>query len=151
MQSEYTTPDNTNSDLFGDLSFDHTAKQYIRSMATWAIVIVVVALISYAISLISVLTAPSIVTPKTEGFDFSFTVKSENIGTSVFLILVGLLINYFLYRFATLARTGLNGLNQSALNKSFNNLKVYFIIISIICMLLFLFFILGITAASAFR
>lgn len=147
MQPENITPDN-NSDLFGDLSFDHTAKQYIRSIASWAIVIVVVAVISYALSLIRVLTAPEIVTPKAEGFDFNFAMKSEGVGGTVFVILVGLLINYFLYRFATLAKTGLNGLDQTSLNKSFNNLKVYFIILSIVCLLIFLVVILALTTVS---
>jgi hypothetical protein len=149
MQPENTTREN--SDLFGDLSFDHTAKQYLRSIASWAIVIVVVAIISYAISLVRVLTAPELITPKTEGFDFGFKMQSESVGSTVFLILVGLLINYFLLRFATLARTGLNGLNQAALNKSFNNLKVYFIIQTILCILVFLIVILALATASTFR
>jgi len=151
MQPENTSPNSNNNDLFGDLSFDHTAKQYIRSIAGWAIVIVVVAVVSYALSLIKILTAPEIVTPKTEGFDFNFTVKSESVGGTIFVILLGLLINFFLYRFAMLARTGLNGLNQASLNKSFNNLKIYFIIISILCILFFLIIILGLTAVSTVK
>ena len=151
MQPENTTPANS-SELFGDLSFDHTAKQYLRSIISWARVIVVVAIISYAISLIKVLTTPEVVTPKSEGFDLNFTVgKSESIGSVVFTILVGLLINYFLYRFAALAKTGLNGLNQDSLNRSFNNLKVYFIICTICCILLFLVFILGLTAVATIK
>lgn len=150
MQPENSTSA-SNSDLFGDLSFDHTAKQYLRSIASWAMVIVVVAVTGYVFSLVRVLTAPQIITPKSEGFDFNFTVKSESIGSVVFVILVGLLINYFLYRFATLAKTGLNGLNQASLNKSFNNLKVYFILCTIICILLFLLFILGLTAVATIK
>jgi hypothetical protein len=149
MQPENTTREN--SDLFGDLSFDHTAKQYIRSIASWAIVIVVVAIISYAISLVRVLTTPELITPKTEGFDFGFKMQSESVGSTVFLILVGLLINYFLFRFATLARTGLNGLNQASLNKSFNSLKAYFIIQTILCILVFLIVILALATASTFK
>jgi hypothetical protein len=149
MQPENTSPDN--GDLFGDLSFDHTAKQYIRSIGNWAIVIVVVAMISYGLSLIKVFTTPRVIAPKTEGFDFNFSVKSESVGWTVFLILIGLLINYFLLRFATLSRAGLNGLNQSSLNKSFNNLKVYFIIQAIGCIVFFLIVILGLTTVSTFR
>jgi hypothetical protein len=149
MQPENTSPNN--SDLFGDLSFDHTAKQYIRSIASWAIVIVVVAIISYGLSLVKVFIAPPAVAPKAEGFDFNFSVKSESVGWTVFLILVGLLINYFLFRFATLSRAGLNGLNQSSLNKSFNNLKVYFIIQAIACIVFFLIVILALTTVSTFR
>lgn len=149
MQPENTTPND--NDLFGDLSFDHTAKQYLRSIASWAKVIVIVAVIGYALSLIMVLTAPAVLAPKAEGFDFYITQRSQSLGWQIFVILIGLLINYFLFRFASLAKTGVNGLNQEALNKSFNNLKVYFIIFTIISILIFLVIILGLTAVTTIQ
>jgi hypothetical protein len=139
-------PENQN-DLFGELTFDFTAKQYIRSIASWAMVIVVVALISYVISLVSVFSTPDI-GPKKEGFDFGFKVTSESIGGQVFTVVVGLILNLFLFRFAMQARTGLNGLNQSSLNRSFINLKNYLMMASIIWILMLLLFILGVTVLS---
>jgi len=150
MQPENTTPDNTNNDLFGDLSFDLTAKQHIRSMASWAIVIVVVALISYVISLVQAFSAQGITATRSEGFEFGFKMTGTDKTTTIITILVGLLLNIFLFRFATQARTGLNGLNQSSLNSSFNSLKVYFMITAILCILLFLIVILALTTVSTY-
>jgi hypothetical protein len=140
-------PENKN-DIFGDLNFDATAIQHIRSITSWALVIVVVALISYGLSLIQVFTAPEVSTVRSEGFDFDFKINGSGKGGTIITILIGLLVNFFLYRFATQARTGLNGLNQSELNKSFGSLKVYFMITSILCMLVFLLFILAIATLS---
>jgi len=53
-----------------------------------------------------------------------------------------LLINFFLYRFARQARTGIDGLSQPALNSSFSNLKAYFMATSIILLIVFVLFLL---------
>ena len=150
MQTENTYTDNNNNDLFGDLTFDHTAKQYIRSIAGWAIVIVVVALLSYVLSLVQVFSAPQITTPKSEGFDFGFKVTGTDKTSTIVTIFIGLLLNIFLFRFASQAKAGLNGLNQTSLNNAFNSLKIYFIILSILCILFFLIIILALTTVSAY-
>lgn len=133
MQPENTS--NNSNDLFGDLTFDHTAREYIRSLAKWAMVIVVVAVIGYAISLVEAFTAPEIAPVRSEGFDFGLKMTSADKTGTIITIIIGLLLNLFLFRFATQARTGLNGFNQSALNNSFNSLKIYFMITVILCIL----------------
>lgn len=141
-------PENKN-DLFDNLSFDFTAKQYIRTMASWATVIVVVALISYVITLISIFTTPKIQEVRSEGFDLGMKMtNSGNYTFTILSIIVGLVLNLFLLRFARQARAGLDGLNQSRLNSSFNSLKNYFMIGSILCLLAFVF-ILGATILSS--
>jgi len=150
MQAENTYTDSTNSDLFGDLSFDHTAKQYIRSIASWAMVIVVIALISYAISLFQAFSAREYITSKTEGFDFGIKAATGDKTGTIITIIIGLLVNIFLFRFASQAKAGLNGLNQTSLNNAFNSLKIYFIILSILCILFFLIIILALTTVSAY-
>jgi hypothetical protein len=146
MQPENTTTEN--NDLFGDLTFDHTAKQYISSIANWAIVIVVVAVISYAISLFQLFSAHHLTTTRSEGFDFGFKMTGSDKTSTIITILIGVLVNIFLFRFATQARTGLNGLNQTSLNSSFNSLKIYFMISAILCILIFLIVILAVATLS---
>jgi hypothetical protein len=141
MQQENNS---SNNDLFGDLTFDHTARQYIRSIAGWAMVIVVVALISYAIALIQSFTTPEVAAVRSEGFDFGLKTTRADKTWTIIPILFGLLLNFFLFRFATQAKTGVNGLNQAALNKSFNSLKIYFMITVILSILAFVF-VLGLT------
>jgi hypothetical protein len=141
-------PEN-NSDLFNDLSFDLTAKQHIRSIASWAIVIGVVGLIALLITLIQTFTAPAPVSSNSEGFDFNNALRMGN-SSGVWEVIGGLIrlvLIFFLFRFASQARTGLNGLDQSSLNGSFNSLKLYFMMGAIICLLFFLFFVLAMVFA----
>jgi hypothetical protein len=86
---------------------------------------------------------------KTEGFDLSFAMGGDsNVASDVIGILVGLLINFFLFRFAVQSRNALKGLNQGELNSSFSHLKNYFMVISILCIIVFLFVILAISVLS---
>ena len=150
MQPENITPDNSKDDLFGDLTFDHTAIQTIRSIANWAIVIVVVAVISYLISMGQMFSAPQLTTTRSEGFGMGFKMTGSDRTTTIITIAIGLLVNIFLFRFAMQARTGLNGLNQQSLNSSFNSLKIYFMITAILCILVFLIVILAVTTLSTY-
>ena len=110
-----------------------------------------VALLSYVLSLVQVFSAPQITTPKSEGFDFGFKVTGSDKTSTIITILVGLLLNLFLFRFAMQARAGLNGLNQASLNSSFNSLKIYFMITAILCILVFLIVILAVTTLSTYQ
>ncbi|MEO5561823.1 MAG: hypothetical protein ABIR18_00285 [Chitinophagaceae bacterium] len=136
-------------DLFSDISFDETARQHLRSMASWAMVIVVIALIGYGLNIIQLVTSPTGTTRKSEGFDLGLKMGgNSSIAFDIIGILVGLLINFFLFRFATQSRNALKGLNQGELNSSFNNLKNYFMVISILCIIGILIFIGAIVLVS---
>lgn len=129
------------ADLFSDLSFDVTARQYLRSIARSAMIIVVVAVIGYLLSVADLVMGR----PARAGLDDLSTAQKS---LSVVMILVGLLINYFLYRFAAEAGKGLNSLDQQQLNSSFSNLKNYFVATTIIFVILlfcvlFLLLVLG--------
>ncbi len=138
--------ENQSSDLFGGLGFDPMAKQYIRSMASWAMVIVVVSVIGYVLSIIDLFREK---TPaafnRAEGFDMGFTERTggSEIFTSLFSIAIGLLVNFFLYRFARQAKAGVDGMSQSELNGSFSNLKAYFMACSIILIIVFVLVLLA--------
>lgn len=138
------------SDLFSGLSLDHTARQHIRSIASWAMTLVVVAVVGYAFSIFELISRPKqVYTPASEGFDMGLKmVNNGNAFWTALMIAVGLLINYFLYRFASQARTGLDGLNQAQLNSSFNNLKAYFMAYSIIMIIVFVIVLLLVTFSA---
>lgn len=129
--------DDNQTHLFSELGFDHTAKQHILSIASWAMVIVVVAVIGYILNIVQLLSGNEQAVPRSEGFGMADTLAGNNTMSSVIGIMVGLLINFFLYRFASMARNGVNGLNQDQLNKSFNNLKLYFVTMSVILIIVF--------------
>lgn len=132
--------DNRSSNLFNEMSIDAMGKQYIRSLASWAMVIVVVAVISYVLNILELFKSKPVSYSSAEGFGgFSQTIGQSN-GFSVFFgIAIGVLINFFLYRFATLAKAGIEGHDQQKLNSSFNNLKAYFMACSIILIIIFVF------------
>src|SRR5215471_4920943 len=113
-----------------DLSIDETAKNHLRSMATWSMVIVVSAVIGYVLAIVKALqTKPQ--TIQSEGFGASFT-TGGNLGSAIFGIVIGLLINYFLFQFANRINRGVSGMSQSDLDTGFYNLKIYFAIIGVL-------------------
>jgi uncharacterized protein DUF5362 len=113
-----------------DLSIDETAKNHLRSLVTWSMVIVISAVIGYGLTIIKALqTKPQGI--QSEGFGASFTTGGNLAGT-IFGILIGLLVNYFLFQFANHTKRGINGMNQADLDTGFYNLKIYFAIIGVL-------------------
>jgi len=118
----------TSNSLF-DLSIDETAKDHLRRICSWTMVIVITAVIGYVVAIIKALL-PKAQVIQSEGFGVSVG-AGQNLGSVIFGIIIGLLINYFLYQFANLTKRGVNGMSQTDLNTGFYNLKIYFVIISI--------------------
>ncbi|HEY2721361.1 MAG TPA: DUF5362 family protein [Chitinophagaceae bacterium] len=121
---------NQENSLF-DLYIDETSKEHLRKIATWAVVIVVCAIVGYIISIIK-LSQPRPQILESEGFGVTRTVERGNVVGTIILILIGLLVNYFLFQFANFIRKGVNGMSQTDLNTGFTNLKIYFIIVGIL-------------------
>jgi len=129
--------------LFNDLSFDHTAKMHIRSIASWAMTVVVVAVIGYVISVFNTFAETSLSSSDSLYNQIMYSEDTAKIMSLVF-VAIGLITNFFLYRFASQARSGLDSLNQQQLSKSFGNLRTYFMILSIILVIVFVVVVLGI-------
>lgn len=132
--------------LFPELGFDITARQHLRSLASWSMIIVVVAIVGYIINIFALYSQPEQVSTVSEGFDMRNYVKTTNStwGT-VISIAIGLLLNYFLFRFATQVRTGIDGLSQPTMANSFRNLKSYFMAWSILLIIVFALVLLAFT------
>jgi Family of unknown function (DUF5362) len=120
---------NQETSLF-DLSIDETSKDHLKKIASWALVIVVCAVIGYIFSIIRA-AQPRNPFQASEGFGVSVS-RGSGIGGVILGIVIGLLVNYFLFQFANFTRKGIAGMSQNDLNAGFYNLKIYFVIVGIL-------------------
>jgi len=136
----------TNHSLF-ELSIDETAKDHLRKICSWTMIIVITAVVGYVVAIIKALM-PKAQVIQTEGFGVSVN-TTQNLGSVIFGIIIGLLINYFLYQFAKLTKKGVDGISQGDLNAGFYNLKIYFVIISVLVIIALAFLLLFLVAVGA--
>lgn len=138
------------SSLFSpEIKIDETAKAHISSLASWAMVIVVVTVVGYVLDILElVIGSNEPVVVQSEGFTASFLTGEKNIAGTVITIMIGLLINYFLYRFATTVAGSINGLDQEKFCSSFRNLRIYFAITTVIILLFLLILLVGLSALA---
>ena len=139
----------TQPDLFSsELKIDATAKAHIRSLASWAMVVVAVTVLGYILNIAELVVAPggAAMEMESEGFSASVLSGQKSVGGTIFAILIGLAINYFLFRFAGTVNSSIDGLNPEKFGKSFRNLKIYFAITSIFMMLFLLFIVIAVLA-----
>jgi hypothetical protein len=131
---------NQPNNLF-DLKIDETSKDHLRTIASWAIIVVVSAVIGYGISIIRYFTLKNRLTEYQYQYgDMNVSAKSgSGIAEMIISIAIGLLINYFLFQFASLSRRGVNNLNQTDLNRGFSNLKTYFAFIGVLIIIALVF------------
>jgi hypothetical protein len=127
-------PENQSS-LFSELEYDPMAKSYIGSMASWALIAGICSLISLCISIYEAYRPREIFVRRTEGFGGFEMVSNAAIGSGIISIIITLVINVILIRFAVTARRQLENGNAMGLGQSFGNLKAYFMIISILVIL----------------
>lgn len=133
------------NDLFDGISIDLQAKQTLASIASWAMICVVTAVIGYVITILGLFTKPA-VTVRSEGFSNYLKMGSDDVVSTIISIGIGLLMNFFLYRFATLLKTGLPAHSEEQLARSFRSLRYYFIIGSILLILVLLIVLIGFAA-----
>jgi len=132
---------NNETSLF-DLSIDEAAKNHLKNISSWVMVIVISAVIGYILAILKALQSrPHVV--DSEGFGVSAK-TGPNLGGVIFGIIIGLLINFFLFQFANLARKGVNRMSQSDLNAGFYNLKIYFVIIGVLLIIALIILLLAV-------
>ena len=91
------------------------------------------------------------------GYDFQSsyrTVETTSFISVLFSIGVGLLVTYFLYKFASNARKGMETMSSYHVNIGFSNFKSYFLVIGILMILAIVlvgFAIIGLLAMSGSR
>jgi hypothetical protein len=136
----------THHSLF-DLSIDETAKDHLRKICSWTMIIVIIAVIGYVVTIIKALM-PKTQVIQSEGFGASVS-TGQNLASVIFGIIIGLLINYFLYQFSKLTKKGVDGMSQMDLNAGFYNLKIYFVIISVLVIIILAFLLLFLVTVGA--
>lgn len=122
-----------NESLFEEIEFDHVSRQHILGICQWGMIVVILAVVGYVISIFQALTMTELekAFARDSGFSSYFTGSSSAFGM-VITIGVGLLINFFLFRFCTQAKKAAEMQDGSALGRSFSNLKSYFMIMGIL-------------------
>ena len=130
-----------------DLSIDETAKEHLKRICSWTMIIVATAVLGYVVAIIKAVM-PKARIIQSEGFGVSVS-TGQTVASVIFSIIIGLLINYFLYQFTKLAKKGVDGMSQTDLNAGFYNLKIYFVIISVLVIIILAFFLLFLVAVSA--
>lgn len=123
------------SELFPDMDIDHIAKQHIRSAASWAMIIVVTTVLGYVVSLLVTFLSKKPAVQQSEGFDITRVSAGGEAVTEIISILIGLFINFFLFRFATQARAAVSDFSQQQMGGAFRSLKIYFMITTILAIL----------------
>jgi len=129
-------------DNFFNVGIDPAAHENLRTAATWAKVVAIVAFISAGLSVVTAFLGRS-TTAGPAGM------ISTVIGSLV-AAAISIAVNFYLLKFANNTTSGLNIRNQEQFNEGINNLRIYFkilgimIIIALSLLTLFtLFFILG--------
>ena len=121
----------TPSNLFPDsLQIDERAKQLFSGITTWCIIIVIAAVLGYVLNIADLLMNKSSAM-QSEGFALKLETNRSPAGIIIGLI-IGLALNYFLFRFATQTQKAIATLDQDRLNNGFSNLKTYFVFFSIL-------------------
>jgi len=127
------------TDLFAsEIKIDDTAKRHLGSLVQWSMIVVATAVIGYVVSLIQAFTQKPVAVSNSEGFSIGMNLGGQGVGGTIFSIIIGLLINFFLYQFSVQLRKSVASSNTELLGSSFRNLKIYFIIITIFMILAFL-------------
>ncbi|WP_315822002.1 hypothetical protein [Paraflavitalea speifideaquila] len=131
---------NQESNLF-NISIEGNARSLLVTAATWARIVAIIGFISAGISLLEAIFGNPIE---------SAAAKTGSVLFLMIFIAIGVIINIFLFRFATNTLASLNGMNQIQFNEGVNNLRTYFkimgiliIIVLALCIVFFLFMGIG--------
>ena len=115
---------NSNLNLF-QLGIDMHTSEHLKRAAYWARIIALAGFISAGLSVIVAFANRELAPARTMVVTF----------TIIFAI-ISILINMFLYRFATHTKTGITDMSQEQFNEGINGLQTYFKIIGILLIIM---------------
>ncbi len=143
------------SNLFADgLKFDTAVRNIVKQIASWAMIIVVVTVVGYVFSLIAVFTQPETTFARVDNEGFSRSILATggaSKSSAIFSVLVGLAVNYFLFRFATYTNASVKNGSTVDLAAGFRHLKIYFAILTIVLLIALVIMVFATIAASLGR
>lgn len=137
------------SDIFSSgLKVDATAKEHIRGLASWAMLVVAATVLGYVLNIAGLIISggnePA--GPQPEGFSGALLSGEKNVAGTIITVLIGLAVNYFLYRFASTVNGAATAANSEKFGSSFRHLRIYFAITSIFMMLFLLIMLIVVVA-----
>jgi len=121
-------------------SFDSASREYLKKITLWAKICALCAFAGYVIALVDAFFMKKTVTTSyiESGDGLTTTTKlstgSTILGT-IIVVIIGCVINYFLLRFSTMTRTGIDSMNQLPVNQGMGNLRNYFKTIGILLLI----------------
>lgn len=119
---------------FFNLNIEGDAKLQLQTAASWARILAIVGFVTAGIALVA-----TILTRQQAG---GFALVGGVFGTVLFQV-VGVVLNIFLYRFATHTLESLTNMSQVQFNEGAGNLKTYFKLMAVLIIIgLSLFFIM---------
>lgn len=128
------------SDIF-ELKLEPEVKDQLLGMATWARIIAVAAFFSMALSFIVTLTGGG---KSVSGSGTMASIgKAGELAGVIISTIIGVILNLFLYRFATQAKRALETTDQTLLEGGLNNLTGYFKMMGILLLIVLVFAVLG--------
>jgi len=137
--------ENQELNLFS-LRVDETSKVNIKNIVTWVTVLVICNLVGLVVTIYGLLRP----TPKavfSESGDYTY--RPVRSGENVVGVMIGLIISIvllvFLYNFIRYAKQGVERSNMADISKGFFNLKNYFLVIGVLCVLMILLLLITLT------
>lgn len=145
-------PDINPLDNFFNISFDASARGQLKQVALWAKICTLCAFIGYGIAMIVAIFGHKDYSLEAGENSFGAYARARS-GTltiwTILTVLGGVIINYFLYRFAIAAERGVQSMDPLKVNEGFNNLRIYFKILGILLIICLVVVVLGILIGLA--
>lgn len=145
MNTEYG-----NENLF-NVGIDDTARNHLRTAATWARIIAIIAFISYAVNIIVAFLGKKATTfesAEVSGLAASAG-RGADIASALIGAIIGIILNIFLLRFASNTKEAMDNLSQGSLETGLNGLRTYFKMSAILLIIAGIFVLLALLLVLA--
>jgi hypothetical protein len=121
-------------DNFFNISFDTLARSYVKSIALWAKICSVCAFVGYVIVLaVTIFGRKDYSAADLEGSGIgSYMRVGQSIVWVLLSIIIGAIINYFLYKFSVAASQAVDTMDPVKMNQGLDHLRTYFKIYGIL-------------------
>jgi uncharacterized membrane protein YhdT len=133
-----------NENIF-NVGIDDTARNHLRTAATWARIIAIIAFASYAVNIITAFLgkkAGGFTGEEVSGLAASASRGSEIISAIIGAV-IGIILNIFLLRFGSNTREAMDNLSQGSLETGLNGLRSYFKMSAILLIIVGIFVLLA--------
>ena len=119
--------------VFG-LHIDEATKENLRTMASWALIVAATMVIRYVISIIEFFNTRRRLQSMADeyGYEYEYDTSDSGLIWTLLGIAIGLIVCYFLYRFSTLTKKGLESNSQEDFDNGILNLRNYFLTVAIV-------------------